>query len=202
MPIKAPITPETTTHAAEVKVQEAPKHSKKVIVLLLLLSLVLALSTVMLVPLFVDGAETIGSSSTATTASLAPPAPIQDFETLADASSVLGFTPHVPNAIPNGYQLHAIRALDGGILELEYISSQDVLLFRTAPGAEDLSLTDTHEYSFTLSDEDDAAVRTFMGDSTEKLFVAVWAQEDASYAVLSESGLNEQDMLNLTHSIS
>ncbi len=200
MQMKDHFVSETATSSVEEKKQNAQGNSKFVIVLVLTLSLILALSTVLLVPLFVDGAEVTTASSGATLAP-AQPRSSQSFEAMSDAVAVLGFTPSVPNTTPDGYQLKEIRVLDGDILELEYVSDQDVLLFRTALGAEDLSLTDTSVYAFTLSDEDGSVVRSYLGESQEELYLAIWAQEEASYALLSEKGLNESDMASIAGNI-
>ncbi len=161
--------------------------------------MVLAVGTVLVGPVLVSGAETTPASSGATVSAV--PAQVSNYETVSEAASVLGFTPKLPSDLPEEYRLAAIRTLDGGILEIEYQSNENVLFYRTALGANDLSLLGNTQLTFTLTEEDGAVVRSYAGESEDSLYVAVWAQDDASYAIVSEQALAQEEMQNISQSI-
>lgn len=149
-------------------------------------------------PMFVGGASSQSSSVSAATVS--QPQAEQSFASLSDAAAALGFTPLVPAEVPAGFTLTAIRTLDGGMLELEYTSGRSSILFRTAPGSDDLS-GDNTEYAYTATIDEEGAARSYSGASEQKLNLAVWAQGDASYAVIAPQGLSTDEMHTITQSV-
>ncbi len=190
---------EVAAPTQDVKAKAVRKSSKKAVFIIFTISLILALSTVLLGPVFVDGAEVSTTSQNTTAAE--PSVSIQTFETTQEAAAVLGFAPRLPSAIPDGYQLAEIRALDGSVLELVYEARQNTISFRTALGTGDLSSSEEDEYAFALTDEDGAVIRSYAGSSQERMHTAVWVQDDASYAILAENGLTADEMRSIARSV-
>lgn len=185
----------TAARAAEAA---RPAVSRKAAPLIFLLCLVVAAAAVLFVPLFVSGAS--GKAASVSAAATQPLQQEQSFADLATAAEALGFSPLVPQRLPAGYTLSGIRALSGGVLEMEYAQGKETLLFRTAPGADDLS-GDTAEYAYTATAENGGTARSYAGASEQKLNLAVWAQGGASYSIQAASGLPAAEMRAMAESI-
>lgn len=170
--------------------------------LLFLLCLVVAVAAVLFVPMFVGGATSASFTASASVAPAAPPQPTaqQSFSSLSQAAEALSFTPLVPSETPEGYGLSAIRGLSGGILEMEYSNGRSTILYRTAPGSNDLS-GNTEEFAYTATEENGGPARSYAGASQQKLSLAVWAQGDASYSIYAENGLPAAQMRAMAESI-
>lgn len=166
---------------------------------LLILCLVLALATVLLVPLLVGGASP-ASSKVRTMETSSAPAPSVSYSSYEEALEALGFVPALPTEAAEGYNLTAIRVVDGSMLELEYSGGKGNYLFRSAQGKDDLS-GDLTEYSYTLTEEKDGAARSYAGVAEKKLSLAVWAKGDYSYAVVAADGLAGADMKQVAESV-
>ena len=184
----------TQARAAEA---ERAKTSRVAGPLILILCLVVALAAVLFVPLFVGGASS--ASSEAATVSVSQPEVGQNCSDMAQATQALGFEPVVPTEVPKGYGLTAIRTLEGGVLELEYTAGHSVVLYRTAPGSDDLSADHT-EYAYTVTEETDLA-RSYAGTNQKKWNLAVWAGSEYSFAILAENGLGADEMRTMAESI-
>ncbi len=175
-----------------------PAASRKAAPLIFLLCLLVAVAAVLFVPMFVSGAS-VGASSVSAAATVQLQQE-ESFQDLASAAQALGFTPLVPQQLPEGYALSGIRALSGGVLEMEYAQGKNVLLFRTAPGADDLS-DDTSTYAFTATEKNGETARSYAGQSEQKLNLAVWAQGEASYSIQAAMGLPAADMRAMAESV-
>ncbi len=177
---------------------QRPKASRRAAPFIFILCLLVAVSTVLFVPMFFGGAAT--ASSTVAAASIAQPQAEQNFARLSDAAAALGFTPLSPRSLPQGYELTAISGLSGGILELQYTSGRESITFRTAPGTDDLSGT-TAEAPYTATEGATGIAYSFSGKSEQKLTEAVWTQGDASYAILSSTPLSADAMHSMAASL-
>lgn len=170
---------------------------KRATPLLLFACLALAILTVLLVPLLVGGAAPADSSSHAATAvSYAS----QNVASPKAAEQALGFAPRLPATLPEGYSATAYRTLENGVFEVEYSTDKGVILFRTAPGKEDLS-GDLTEYAYTLTETVDGVARSYAGVAEQKLSLAVWADDTASYAIISPEGADAQNIKTMAESV-
>lgn len=184
--------------ASQVEAKPREQASRKAAPFLFLLCLVVAVAAVLFVPMFAGGAVSASSSIVQAT-----PVLLQQedaFEDLDAAAKALGFAPKVPQQLPAGYTLTAIRALSGGVLEMEYASGKEAVLFRTAPGADDLS-DDATEYTFTATEEAGTVARSYAGQSQQKLSLAVWAADEASFSIQAASGIPAAEMRAMAESV-
>ncbi len=174
------------------KVRRRRSHHRRVSTLILLMCIVVAVLIVLLVPLLVGGATPSASAAAVPT--------VEDVQRTATsytsvqkAADHLGFAPSLPAELPEGYTLQAVNVLDGTVLELTYSNGKQEVLYRTAPGSEDLSW-DTTEYAFTVNEELDGVTRSYAGVAAQKLSVVVWAKGNDSYALVAPAGLSSEEM--------
>lgn len=182
---------------AQVQAKAVNKRARKTGPLLLVFCLFVALALALFVPLFTGDAAAAASSAPE---SQSQPQATQAYSSTEDAAAALGFAPALPGALPEGYRLVAIRSLEGGILEMEYASGHDSVLYRTAPGKDDLS-GDNSEYAFTRSEENGGVTRSYSGAAEDTWQLAVWADRSSAYAILAPSGLPAGDMRAMAESI-
>lgn len=169
---------------------------KKVAPAILLVCLVLAILTVLLVPMLVGGA--VPATSRVTSSSSAP-AEEKSFSSTADAQQMLGYQVALPSYIPEGYNCAAVRVLEGNILELQYTAGKDTFFYRMAAGTEDLTEDATeYAYSTTASGE---ITRVYAGVSEKKLNTAVWTNDNFAFAVVAPSGIPAAELKQIAESV-
>lgn len=162
-----------------------PASANKMVLLLLAACLVVAVLSVLLVPMLVGG--TSPAASAARTAQSQPNA-IQ-YESPAAAAQVLGITPALPGALPEGYAVTASRVVEDTMLEVEITGGRNTLVFRAALGNQDLSGHDSTAFAYTATQEEGGIARGYAGVSEKKLNVAVWVQGDYTYALVCSGGM-------------
>lgn len=171
--------------------------------LMLLICLVLAIVTVLLVP-NLTGEATAGTQARPQSRQPESAAPVSreavTYEGYDEAAAQLAFSPRLPEAIPEGYGLTAVRVLDGSILELEYSTGRDTLVYRTAEGNEDLSDTLT-EFAYSATTEASGVTRTYAGAGEEKLNLAVWAEAGYTFALVSQDGVAAAEFVAMAESV-
>lgn len=170
---------------------------KKAVPLLLCTCLLIAVSSVLLFPLLVGGSAPVDVSA----ASSKP----QEYNVVSvtnykEAQQQLGFSPKMPANVPEEYKLTALRILDNSILEAEYTSGKEKIIYRTAPGNEDLS-GDTKEYPYTKTETVGDVARGYAGVAEKKLNIAVWATDGNSYAVMSKDGVDAEILVHIAESV-
>lgn len=181
------------------KVRSRRQHHRKVSTLILVVCIVLAVMTVLFVPLLVGGAA---APTSATVPEAAPvEMQIESVENLAEASSQLGFNATLPATLPDEYNLAAVNVVDGAVLELEYAASgKPSVFYRTAPGSDDLTWDET-KYTFTITEEEGGITRSYAGVAEQKLSVALWADGEYSYALVAPDGIDSESLHVMAESI-
>lgn len=180
-----------------------PKNAHRLVPALLGLCLLLAIGCVLFVPLLVGGALPASSkirSAEPGEAVQQEPVQLASYSSLEAACEELGYTPEVPDAVPEGYSLTAIRVVEGDILEMEYTAGRSRFLYRTAKGNDDLT-GDLTEYSYTVTEERDGVARSYAGVAEKKLNHAVWANGESSFAVVASDGIDNASMRLVAESI-
>ncbi len=185
-----------TVQMAAVKVRQQ-RRVHKMAPLLLIGCLLLAVLTVLFVPMLVDGAAPV-SAPAATTSTVERT--VAEYSTLQEAADVLGFTPVWPSVVPPDYHVTNYRVVDGTMLEIVFSSPSESVVFRMAPGSDDLSGIST-DYAYTVTETVDGITRSYAGISAQKLNMAVWADDSFSYAVVVTAGIDATQMRAVAESI-
>lgn len=179
------------------KVRTRRNHHRKVSSFILVACIVLAVMTVLVVPLLVGGA----AAPSSVPAEAAPAqAEVRAVSTMGEAGQALGFEAAAPAALPDGFELSAIRVVDGSVLELEYAGGKTPVVYRTASGSDDLTWTDA-EYAFTVTEEVDGVTRSYAGVAEQKLSVALWAEGGYSYALVASEGMDAEALRLMAESV-
>lgn len=168
--------------------------------LILLAGLMLSILMVVFVPLLVDGSEPASSRVTRQMEMTAPELETVACNDIDEAVALLGFVPALPGQTPEGYSLKAIEVLDGKILQLTYSGGGRTILYRTAPGNEDLS-GDVNEYPYTATEEVDGVARSYAGADEDHLNVAYWILGENSFALSASEGADAQVIKALAESV-
>lgn len=206
--VRAASTVPAVRSAAAVAVQR-PAPAKAVVVpkparreaklgpLMLIGCLVLALLSVLVVPMVARGAAPAGSKAQ----SQAAPVDAVSYSTLQDALAALGITPAVPGQLPEGFQVTACRAVNGNMLEMVFTSGKTELVFRAAAGSDDLSFANHEDYAYTANETVNGITRGYVGVSDKKLNLAVWGDGEYSYALVAEGGVDAAVMRQIAECI-
>lgn len=122
--------------------------------------------------------------------------PFVECSSLEMACEVAGFSMTAPDAIEAEYALNAIRAVEGTMIEVEYIKGTETFTLRKGTGEDDISGV-YNEYSeedvITLDE-----MKIEIKGENDLVSVATWQQEGYSFsAYLSEAGV-DRDTLVLT----
>lgn len=168
----------------------------RVVPLILCLCLLLALGAVLVVPVLVDGA-----AEEKPMARLQAEIQRRDFATLQEAVDTLTFAPALPRTLPEDAVFTACAVVNSTVLELEYKLEKGTILYRTAPGSDDLSGS-AQGYAYTVTETVDDTTRTYFGPSEGKLAVALWAQNDCTYAVVAQGGVDAQLLKSVAEGVS
>lgn len=181
------------------KVRSRRNHHRKVSSLILIGCIVLAVMTVLLVPMLVGGAPAQAAPEAAPVPTEAETLAVAD---LAEASQELGFDATLPATLPAEYQLAAINVVNGDVLEMEYtnVNGKAPIIYRTAPGSDDLTWDET-EYAFTVTEEEGGVTRSYAGVAEQKLSVALWAGDGYSYAVVAPDGIDAEALHIVAESV-
>lgn len=126
------------------------------------------------------------------------PNPLIDCDTITDAEKIAGFTVVEPTNIPAGYTLDSIRAIKGGIIEINYMNGGNIFSYRQGKGSEDIS-GNFNEYKENNTITVGSLQVMTKGDNG-KISVATWTSGEYTYAILAE-GLDTtaiSDMINST----
>ncbi len=135
-----------------------------------------------------------------TTAEL--PNPFVEYETMEEAEAAAGFTINVPDRVPEGYTLSAIRVIENELAELTYVNGEDEIAYRQGKGSEDIS-GDYTEYSETNEVKvGDIQVTTKGNEGVVN--VALWTNGDSTYSIGANNdgkGLLLSDVIDMISSI-
>lgn len=175
----------------------ASRKAGKMGVAMIVGCLAVAVLMVMFIPVLVDGAPPSASTT-------APAAKAQNIAAFASAQEAAGFVSLeacLPTAIPEGYGVLASRVVDDTVLEVEYTDNKNVIIFRAAPGSDDLSGQDFDTYAYTATETVDGVARGYAGVSEKKLDMAVWADGAYSYAIVTQNSLEASQLKLMAESI-
>lgn len=114
------------------------------------------------------------------------PSPWIDFETVADAEKLAGFTVTLPSKMPEGYTQKSIQAVENESLQVIYENGDNGITIRKAKGSEDIS-GDYNEYgeNKTLTV---GSLEVSTRGNNGKVNVATWVDGEYTYAVSVNSG--------------
>ena len=169
--------------------------AKKTGPLIMFFGLALALLAVLLMPLLTGGAAPAASAAASQQMNSV------SVTSLSEAQQLLGFSPEVPSAIPQGYTLTELKVLDGYMMEAVYTNGKTALVYRTAQGKEDLS-GDDREYPYMATETGaDGVARSFYGVNLEKVNSAVWSDGEYSFSVYTKDTVDAEMMKEFVTSI-
>ena len=121
--------------------------------------------------------------------------PFTDCETLEEAAKITGFSLKLPAEIEET----AIRVMDGTMIEVICTGSGEELRFRKAAGSEDIS-GDYNTYDNVC--ELTAGEKNLAARGNENtFFTATWTDGEFTYAISSEKGLSQEELISLTSAI-
>lgn len=118
---------------------------------------------------------------------------MQEFSSLETLRKQCSFAFRTPAGLPEGYTLHSMELLWGGLVQLTYDGSP-AFIFRAAACGDDIS-GDYHEYDeITTKTVRNAAVS--LRGNAGLVHTAVWQEEGVCYAILTD-GIPQAQMLQL-----
>lgn len=128
------------------------------------------------------------------------PNPFVECKTIADAEKIAGFKIAVPEKMPEGYQQHAILAIENDLIEIDYVNGKDEITIRKGKGSEDIS-GDYNSYKETNTLTVGNLQITTKGEGG-KVNVATWVDGDYSFAAnMSEKGIDIEILSDMINSI-
>lgn len=130
--------------------------------------------------------STVACGSKITEKDVDVPDPFIDCETLENAEQLAGFEISLPEKMPEGFTLNAIRAIEKDLIEIDYINGDDKIYIRKAKGNEDIS-GDYNEYKENNTIEI-GKLNVKMRGNDGMINVATWNDGDYSYAIGANNG--------------
>ena len=120
--------------------------------------------------------------------------PFVDYDTLAEAADAAGFELTAPTSI-DGFDAPHVQLMSGKMLQLIYTGGDQRLLIRKAAGRDDIS-GDYNSYAETKTARVNGTDVTLKG-ADGKVSTAVWCAGGYSYAVLSDTPMAPDIMMDL-----
>ena len=119
----------------------------------------------------------------------------EEYSSLDELSEFLGYDVKTPQYLPKGYDRDSIYLMFDTLVEISYISDDDVICFRTEASNFDVS-GDYTEYKVTEKIKDNFTIK---GDG-DKYYLAELNGEN-SYSVHSQKGLDKAEIVKILESI-
>lgn len=190
--------PSTVTSAFTAQTQSRHKKNfAKATPFIITACILVALVSVLLVPLFVGGTTPAQSQqSTYTNAQN-----FVEYSSTTQAASTLAITPALPASLPEGVNYVNCGIAEGRVLQMRYDLDGQQVIFNVAAGNEDLSGVDYDKLAYTATEESGGITHLYAGVSDEKLTCAVWVQQDYTYALVAESGIDAQIMRTFVQNV-
>lgn len=121
--------------------------------------------------------------------------PFTDCETLEEAAEITGFSLKLPAEIEET----AIRVMDGTMIEVICTGIGEELRFRKAAGSEDISGDyNTYDNVCELAAGEKTLAARGNGNT---FFTATWADGEFTYAISSEKGLSQKELISLASAL-
>lgn len=127
------------------------------------------------------------------------PSPLQEYETLSDATRAVGFELTVPESI-SGSDRRDFLTISGELLQVIYRKGEDeTSRIRKAAGTEDIS-GDYNAYSQVNTTSVDGIQVTLKGN-LDKVSLATWTVDGYTYSISVEDGISSADMTRLVSAV-
>ncbi len=120
--------------------------------------------------------------------------PFADYATLEEAVSAAGFPLSAPNRI-DGYGEPLVQLMSGKMLQLIFRAGDERLIIRKAPGGDDIS-GDYNSYAETKTARINGADVMLKG-ADGRISTAIWCANGFSYAVVSDTPMAADTMMDL-----
>jgi hypothetical protein len=186
--------------AYEEVMKKPTKPSGKVCIVVLILCLVVAVATALVLPLVLQNQTVAAATPNRLATAEVQPEQVVAYNSVAEATTVLGFSPQMPTAMEQSATLAGVKVLDNSILEMTYVMGKDTVVYRIAQGSDDISgVYDVFAYSGT--EEANGVLRTYSGVSADVLSLAVWADAIYTYAIIATGGLSADTMRTIAESV-
>lgn len=121
--------------------------------------------------------------------------PYEDFADIASLENKLGYSLKVPSYLPNGYNLENITLIFGTLAEITYSNGQSYLTFRTEQNAED-DISDVYDTFEAVKEVKINDITACLKGNGEKINLALF-KDGASYALFSQDGINEDEIIKI-----
>lgn len=122
-----------------------------------------------------------------------------DDMTVGEICDSLGYRIAVPNYLPDGYKKDSALLMFDSLVQIEYSSADDTLVYRTEKTDEDIS-GDHNEYEYVETHRIHNADVMLKG--TGKGFcLAVWNSNGSSYSLSSKSAIDRDVMIKIIENI-
>lgn len=125
--------------------------------------------------------------------------PIQNDLDKEQIEAELGYSVETPSYIPDGYQQSDMALIAGHLVQVTYESESDTICYRMAKGSEDIS-GDFNSYDNVETVKINDADVTLKGDDS-LYYNAAWVDDDASYSIRSDRGLEKEIMTAIVESV-
>lgn len=119
----------------------------------------------------------------------------EEYSSLDELSEFLNYAVKTPQYLPKGYDRDSIYLMFDTLVEINYVSDDDVICFRTEASNFDVS-GDYTEYNVTEKINDNFTIK---GDG-DKYYLAELNGEN-SYSVHSQKGLDKDELIKIVESI-
>lgn len=123
----------------------------------------------------------------------------QQFDSIAGLADSLSYPLLLPAQVPEGYQLDGIRCLQGQLAEVTWQGDEGTLIYRMAPGDEDVS-GDFTTYGWEDTLNVGAYTVTCKGEDGH-VFLAVWNDGTYSFSLHASAGLSAEQVTAIIESL-
>lgn len=141
------------------------------------------------------------SESSASSENTQLPNPIKAYETAELAAASLDFTPAMPSALPEGFELTAVSTINDEMLQLGYTNGEDKITYRCANASEGGDISgDFNSYKEESQVDIGEAAVTVKG-SGDGAALAVWENDGLYFSVSASPELSLEQMSAIIESI-
>lgn len=124
---------------------------------------------------------------------------IKEYKTLKDAENSVGFKIAPIKVMPKDFNIENIYVESNEIIQIEYVSGQDVINFRAGKEVDNIS-GDYNDYQFENTVNINGVNVNLKGDKSNVTNLATWKKDNISYSISDVNGDGKSVILNMVKS--
>ncbi|OOM21481.1 hypothetical protein [Clostridium beijerinckii] len=120
----------------------------------------------------------------------------QEYKTLDEAEKALNLKVSQLKTLPTGFKVESVSVISNELIQVDYNNGNSNMVFRAGKSTDNIS-GDYNTYQVKTTVKVNGIDVTLQGNKNEEYNLATWKEDDISYSISTEDGINEKTMLDM-----